>query len=285
MDIQKMYEEQKQSFQLKNKENLERNLRLFVNGGFQGLREIYYNYHSRQKIKHSDIIPFEEFINTNDVETFYLNEVFFEVDNKYSTNIGCEIKSLSDYYRNSERDIENKKVELISVITKLEEAIHKSATTQYNENPKLYDILKRIENYYRVAYSSLHEDFYPFFNDRPINQNYGKNFLHVFDKIKETIPLKIALLFFTGELKILRSGNVNKFSYKNQLYKSGNSLAKILSVEMNEKVESIKSYLNETYNQNSNDKNIFNSEKIINDINKYALLNGLTLIDFIDIEK
>lgn len=285
MDIQKMYEDQKQSFELKNKENLERDLRLFVNGGFQGLIEIYHNYHSKQKIKYSDVVPFEHFINTNDVETFYLNEVFYEVDNKYSTNIGCQLKSLSDYYCNSEKNIENKKVELISIITKLEEAIHKSATSKYNENPKLYDILKRIENYYRIAYSSLHEDFYPFFNDRPLNKSYGKDFLYVFDKIRETIPLKIALRFFTGELKILRKGNINKFSYKDKLYKSGNSLAKILSVEMNEKVESIKSYLNETYNQNSNDKNIFYSERTMNDVNKYALLNGLTLINFSDIEK
>ena len=88
-----MYEDQKHSAE-KEIKDLEKNLRLYVNGGFDGLRVIYYNYFQAQKIKFSDITPFDDFINTNDIERFYLDEVFFEVDNKYTTNVGFFIWQL-----------------------------------------------------------------------------------------------------------------------------------------------------------------------------------------------
>jgi hypothetical protein len=172
MDIQKMYDDSRRSFDVKDMESLEKKLRLYVNGGFQGLRDIYYNYRQEQKIKFSEIIPFETFINTSDIERFYLDEVFFEVDNPYLTNIGCGIKSLCHYYSNSEKSTENKKIDLISVVARLEEAINKSSISQSSENTKLYDILKRIENYYSIIYNNLYNDFSPLLIDRPqLNKN------------------------------------------------------------------------------------------------------------------
>ena len=100
MDIQKMYDDSRRSFDIKDMKSLEKKLRLYVNGGFQGLRDIYYNYRQEQKIKFSEIIPFETFINTSDIERFYLDEVFFETDNPYLTNIGYGIKNLCYYYTN-----------------------------------------------------------------------------------------------------------------------------------------------------------------------------------------
>lgn len=175
MDIEKMYDEERKSFEKKDKEDLEQKLRLYINGGFQGLIDIYYNYHQEQKIKFSVITPFENFIDSDDVEKFYLDTVFFEVDNnQYLTNIGCFIYSLCRYYVNSDKSIENKKFDLISVVTRLEQAINKSATSQYSDNPKLYDILKRIENYYSITYNNLYNDFKPFLIDKPqINENTG----------------------------------------------------------------------------------------------------------------
>ena len=167
MDIQKLYDDSRRSFDVKDMKSLEKKLRLYVNGGFQGLRDIYYNYRQEQKIKFSEIIPFETFINTNDIARFYLDEVFFEVDNPYLTNIGYGIKNLCHYYTNSEKSKENKKVDLISVVTRLQQAINKSAISQYDEYPKLYNILKRIENYYSVVYNNLYNDFSPFLIDRP----------------------------------------------------------------------------------------------------------------------
>ena len=91
-----MYDEERKSFEKKDKEDLEQKLRLYVNGGFQGLIDIYYNYHQEQKIKFSVITPFENFIDSDDVEKFYLDTVFFEVDNnQYLTNIGCFIFIMS----------------------------------------------------------------------------------------------------------------------------------------------------------------------------------------------
>lgn len=82
--------------------------------------------------------------------------------------------SLCRYYVNSDKSIENKKVDLISVVTRLEQAINKSATSQYSDNPKLYDILKRIENYYSITYNNLYNDFKPFLiNKAQINENTG----------------------------------------------------------------------------------------------------------------
>ena len=77
MDIQKLYDDSRRSFDVKDMKSLEKKLRLYVNGGFQGLRDIYYNYHQEQKIKFSEIIPFETFINSNDLEKFYLDEVLY----------------------------------------------------------------------------------------------------------------------------------------------------------------------------------------------------------------
>lgn len=172
MDIKKMYDDSRRSFDVKDMESLEKKLRLYVNGGFQGLRDIYYNYHQEQKIKFSEITPFETFINTNDIERFYLDEVFFEVDNPYITNIGYGIKNLCHYYTNSEKSKENKKIDLISVVTRLEEAINKSSISQSFENTKLYDILKRIENYYSIIYTNLYNDFSPLLKDRnQLNKN------------------------------------------------------------------------------------------------------------------
>jgi hypothetical protein len=172
MDIQKLYDDSRRSFDVKDIESLEKKLRLYVNGGFQGLRDIYYNYYQEQKIKFSEITPFETFINTDDVEKFYLDEVFFEVDNKYATNFGCFVYSLCHYYTNSEKSTENKKIDLISVVTRLEEAINKSSISQSFENTKLYDILKRIENYYSIIYTNLYNDFSPLLKDRTqLNKN------------------------------------------------------------------------------------------------------------------
>lgn len=279
MDIQKMYDDSRGSSDIKDKENLERELKFYVNGGFQGLRDIYYNYHQEQKIKFSEITTFETFINTNDLEKFYLDEVFFEVDNPYLTNIGCGIKSLCHYYSNSEKIIENKKVDLISVVTRLEQEINKSAISQYDDYPKLYNILKRIENYYRIAYSGIYEDFYPFLADRPINQSYSKESSYVFTAIKETIPLKLGVLFFTGKISMVESNRGLSFLYQEKLYTSGTSLAKVLAEVISEKQSSIKAYLNETKNNGETDKNIYFSDKLRGDIHKYCLTKGLEITD------
>lgn len=279
MDIQKMYDDSRRSSDIKDKENLEKKLRLYVNGGFQGLRDIYFNYRQEQKIKFSEIIPFESFINTNDIERFYLDEVFFEVDNPYLTNIGYGIKNLCNYYTNSEKSKENKKVDLISVVTRLEQAINKSAISQYDEYPKLYNILKRIENYYRIAYSGIYEDFYPFLADRPINQSYSKESSYVFTAIKETIPLKLGVLFFTGKISMVESNRGIVFLYQEKLYKSGTGLANILAEVISEKQSSIKAYLNETKNNGETDKNIYFSDKLRGDIHKYCLMKGFEITD------
>lgn len=274
-----MYDDSRGSSDIKDKENLERELKFYVNGGFQGLRDIYYNYHQEQKIKFSEITTFETFINTNDLEKFYLDEVFFEVDNPYLTNIGCGIKSLCHYYSNSEKIIENKKVDLISVVTRLEQEINKSAISQYDDYPKLYNILKRIENYYRIAYSGIYEDFYPFLADRPINQSYSKESSYVFTAIKETIPLKLGVLFFTGKISMVESNRGLSFLYQEKLYTSGTSLAKVLAEVISEKQSSIKAYLNETKNNGETDKNIYFSDKLRGDIHKYCLTKGLEITD------
>lgn len=190
-----MYDDSKTSFDVKDMKSLEKKLRLYVNGGFQGLRDIYYNYHQEQKIKFSEITPFETFINTDDVERFYLDEVFFEVDNPYLTNIGYGIKNLCHYYTNSEKDIENKKVDLICVVTRLEEVISKSATSKSSDYPKLFDVLKRIETYYRITYSGIYNDFSTFLMDRPRKNDLlikGNENIDVNTKLHEQeIPLPI----------------------------------------------------------------------------------------------
>jgi hypothetical protein len=48
-------------------------LRLFVDGGYDGLRNIYYNYFNKQGVKYIDINPFENFIKTNEIEQFYFD--------------------------------------------------------------------------------------------------------------------------------------------------------------------------------------------------------------------
>lgn len=198
-----MHDEQRQSFEVKDRENLEKNLRLFVNGGFQGLIDIYYNYHTKQKIKYSNIIPFEDFINTNNLEEFYLNEVFFEVDNKYISNIGNDAKSLCNYYYNSNRNIENKKIDVLAVVDQLTQAINKSAFCNQADNPRLYSILKIIENFYSITYNNLYEDFAPLLIDRPQQQK---------SQSKTITTLDVLQPFSKAELKkILMLGYVNDF--------------------------------------------------------------------------
>lgn len=168
MDIQKMYDDSRRSSYIKDRESLEKKLRLYVNGGYQGLKDIYYNYYTTEKkIKFKNITPFEDFINTNDVENFYFNEVFFEVDNKYITNIGCFIYVLCNHYINSDKSNKNKQVDLISVVNRLEHAISNSAVSLYSNSPNLYNVLKKIENYYLIVYNNLYDDFAPFLKDRP----------------------------------------------------------------------------------------------------------------------
>lgn len=279
MDIQKLYDDSRRSFDVKDMKSLEKKLRLYVNGGFQGLRDIYYNYHQEQKIKFSEIIPFETFINSFDLEKFYLDEVFFEVDNPYLTNIGYGINNLCHYYTNSEKSKENKKVDLISVVTRLEQAINKSAISQYDEYPKLYNILKRIDNYYRIAYSGIYEDFYSFLADRPINQSYSKESSYLLTTIKETIPLKLGVLFFTGKISMVESYGGIAFLYQEKLYTSGTSLAKVLAEVISEKQSSIKAYLNETKNNNETDKNLYYSDKLRDSICKHCTMKGLKVTD------
>ena len=213
------------------------------------------------------------------IERFYLDEVFFEVDNPYLTNIGYGIKNLCHYYTNSEKSKENKKVDLISVVTRLEQAINKSAICQYDEYPKLYNVLKRIDNYYRIAYSGIYEDFYPFLADRPINQSYSKDSSYVFTAIKETIPLKLGVLFFTGKISLVDDDGGIAFSYQKKLYKSGTSLAKVLAEVIGEKWSSIKTYLNETKHNNKNDKNLYYSDKLRDSIYLHCTMEGLEITD------
>lgn len=167
MDIQKMYEDSQKTDDLKIVESLEKKLRFYINGGIDGLRYIYYNFQEEQNIKFSEITPFEEFIDENSIEKFFLNEVFFEVDNKYFTNIGAYIYTLCSYYINSEKPTENKKSDLISIVNRLDEEINKSSIYMYNDCPKLYGVLKKIENFYVITYDNLYDDFAPFLIDRP----------------------------------------------------------------------------------------------------------------------
>lgn len=277
IDIQKRYSEMLDSQNSKNIDSWKVSLRMYVNGGYEGLNHIYYNYYNNQGVKFKDIYPFEQFVENGDINEFYLDGIFIEVDNKYLTNVGCNIKSLCDYYSNSEKSIENKKVDIISIVNRLEEEIYKSATSQYNDNPKLYDVLKRIENYYRIAYSEIYNDFYSFLTDRPVNQTYSKNFLHVFTPIKENIPLKIAVLFFTGQILIVDNNHSLMFLYEDKLYKSVSGLAKVLEIKISEKWTTIKTYLNETLKNKEYDKNIYYSDKVQDNIHKYCTMNGLKI--------
>lgn len=200
MDIQEMYNEEKKSFEKKDKENLERKLRLYVNGGFQGLIDIYYNFHQEQNIKFSEIIPFEVFVNTNKLEEFYLDTVFFEIQNKYITNIGHDIKSLCNYYINSDEIIESKITSLISVINRLEEEIYKSSISNEDSYPRLFNVLKKIQTFYSIAYENLYDDFNPFLSNRP-KKNQPQNKTVISDVILPFDKLGLKNILMTSYIK------------------------------------------------------------------------------------
>ena len=74
--IIELYNKSLDSEKLKDIAHSEKISRIYIIGGYQGLKDIYYNYYREQKIKYSEIPPFEDFINTSNIENFFLNEVF-----------------------------------------------------------------------------------------------------------------------------------------------------------------------------------------------------------------
>lgn len=83
---------------------------------------------------------------------------------------------------------------------------------------------------------------------------------------KQTIDFKIALLFAKGEITIKK--NILIYNGKEE---SGNGLGEILSVIIDEKSSSIKSYLNDTRNRLNERKDIFRNTNLKNMENVFKL--------------
>ena len=85
-------------------------------------------------------------------------------------------------------------------------------------------------------------------------------------------------MFATGEITIIEK---NVLKYDN-IKISGNSLALALETIINEKPQSVKSYLNDTRNDYGGRKNIFKTAnlKIIQSVFRHCELNSIEMTDY-----
>lgn len=271
-EIEKMVTKMDEKTRLISYEASRRKFNLYVNGGYEGLEIMYYNYMREQKLSFKETQPFEDYIFENDPKELFLDEIFFEVDNPYTTNIGVSVYSLCSLVNeDAVKSLESKKVEIFAVIKRLQQEIVKSTKCTIEENPQLYIVLKNIESYYRTIYSHIIEDFSPYINERVQTTTIPEKTGYIIPK--ETVAFKIGILFYTAEIIMIKGSPDEKFEYKGIRYSSGNSLAKILAPIINEKVNSIRPYINQTYNGGSDDKNVFFSTKLRKEIVEYCLVH------------
>jgi len=278
-------------------------IRKYIKGGYDGLENLYINYFLEFKKENYTYIeiPFSDFVNGKVIEVQYRDgeikeykiSTFFEKQFNYefqqnerfifrtANHIISQIDAIATDTVSNEND---KRLSLIKLVKYIEFEIYKSNKCIEADNPILYQTLQYFKEDFINIYNEIFDLYSPYFPNikrEDFGVNSEKLFLHNTDsktKTTQEISYKLALMFATGEITIIEK---NVLKYDN-IKISGNSLALALETIINEKPQSVKSYLNDTRNDYEGRKNIFKTAnlKIIQSVFRHCELNSIEMTDY-----